>query len=180
MKTSVIRLFERALRDARTELEHMPDLLILTREISRKEMLGEVLEKTWIKMSSGRNEGGLFPLAAERTVRLLKDRGLPEDQVAYHDNTFWLQLDHMKYSIRRDGFRYYIRYLGDHSACRWTQCHLAPEDFVKLLLEFDASVPEMMHRTELLYNDYLEMKRKAQKKEMIQKIMLATKIGKAA
>ena len=112
MKTSVIRLFERALRDARTELEHMPDLLILTREISRKEMLGEVLEKTWIKMSSGRNEGGLFPLAAERTVRLLKDRGLPEDQVAYHDNTFWLQLDHMKYSIRRDGFRYYIRYLG--------------------------------------------------------------------
>ena len=38
----------------------------------------------------------------------------------------------------------------------------------------------MMHRTELLYNDYLEMKRKAQKKEMIQKIMLATKVGKAA
>lgn len=180
MKTSVIRLFERALRDARTKLEHMPDLLILTREISRKEMLGEVLEKTWIKLSSGRSEGGLFPLAAERTVRLLKERDLPEDRVAYHDNIFWLQLDYMKYSIRRDGFRYFVRCIGDHSVSRWTACRLSPEDFVKLLLEFDASIPIMAHRTELLYNDYLEMKRKAQKKEMIQKIMLATKIGKAA
>ena len=180
MKTRTIKLYERALRDARTELEHMPDLLILTREISRKEMLCEVLEKTWIKMFSGRREGGIFPLAAERAVRLLKDRGLPEDQIVYHDGTFKLQLDHMRYGIRRDGFRYFFRCIGDHPACRWTECYLAPEDFVKLLLEFDASVPEMMHRTELLYNDYLEMKRKAQKKEMIQKIMLATKVGKAA
>ena len=158
----------------------MPDLLIRTREISRKEMLSEVLEKTWLKMSSGRGEGELFPLAAERIVRMLKDRGLLEDQVAYHDSIFWLQLDHLKYSIRRDGFRYFVRCIGDHSASRWTEGHLAPEDFVKRLLEFDASIPIMAHRTELLYNDYLEMKRKAQKKDMIQKIMLATKVGKAA
>lgn len=180
MKTSVIRLFERALRDARTELEHMPDLLILTREISRKEMLGEVLEKTWIKMSSGRNEGELFPLAAERIVRMLKDRGLQENRIAFHDGTFKLQLDHMKFGIRREGFRYFVQCIKDHSASRWTEGHLAPEEFVNLLLEFDASIPIMAHRTELLYNDYLEMKREAQKKEMIQKIMLATKIGKAA
>lgn len=180
MKTSVIRLFERALRDTRTKLEHTPDLLILTRETSREEMLGEVLEKTWLKMSSGRSEGRLFPLAAERTVCLLKDRGLPEDRIAYHESIFWLQLDHMKYSIRRDGFRYFVRCIGDHSASRWTACNLSPEDFVKLLLEFDASIPIIVHRAELLYNDYLEMKRKAQKKDMIQKIMLATKVGKAA
>lgn len=180
MKTSIIRLFERALRDTRTELEHMPDLLILTKEISRKEMLGEVLEKTWLKMSSCRGEGELFPLAAERIVRMLKDRGLPEDRIAYHEGIFWLQLDHMKYSIRRDGFKYYVRCIGNHSASRWTEGHLAPEDFVNLLLEFDASIPAIVHRAELLYNDYLEMKHEAQKKDMIQKIMLATKVGKAA
>ena len=180
MKTSIIRLFERALRDTRTEFEHMPDLLILTRETSREEMLGEVLEKTWLKLSSGRGESGLFPLAAERIVCRVKDRGLPEDRIAYHEGIFWLQLDHMKYSIRRDGFRYFVRCIGNHSASRWTEGHLAPEDFVNLLLEFDASIPAIVHRAELLYNDYLEMKRKAQKKDMIQKIMLATKVGKAA
>lgn len=180
MMTSVIRLFERALRDIRTELEHMPDLLILTREISRKEMLSEVLEKTWLKMSSGRGEGELFPLAAERLVRMLKDRGLHENRIAFHDGTFKLQLDHMKFGIRREGFRYFVQCIKDHSASRWTEGHLAPEEFVNLLLEFDASIPAIVHRAELLYNDYLEMKRKAQKKDMIQKIMLATKVGKAA
>ena len=158
----------------------MSGLFFFNREVSREEMQNEILEKTWARMSSGRSEGGLFPLATEKIVRLLKGRGLPEDRIIYHDNIFWIRLDHMKYGIRRDGFNYFVRCIGNHSASRWTACRLAPEEFAKLLLEFDASIPVIVQRTELLYNDYLEMKRKAQKKELIRKIMLVTKNGKAA
>ena len=174
MKTNTLKLFERVLRDARNQFDHINWHFFIRRDICWEDMLSEALRMTWDKVSQCRGEGGLTPLAAEKGVRMLMERGVAGDRIRFRDGTFRVQLEHTRCKIQRDGYRCLACCIGDRFATRWKEFNVCPEALADLLLDFDASVPEMTRRTRLLFEDYLEMKREAEKKELIQKIRLQT------
>ena len=172
MKTNVIRLYERALRDERNILFTpcfyrgvLPD-----NETVNKVLLSE----TWNKMSQCRGESVLTSLAAEKCVLELVRRGVTRDRIRYCDGAFRVRLEHIQCEILREGHSCFARFCGDQFATKWKAVNVSPEEIADLLLEFDASIPEMTRRTGIFYEEFLEMARLDKKKEMMRQIVLTT------
>lgn len=151
-------------------------------ELPFESVLSDVMGKAWSKVFYRPRTSGIPPLVAEKSILALTRRGVTRDRIRFNDGSFHVQLEHVRCEIHRYGYMHncIVRCFGDQFATRFAMVRVGPEELADLVLDFDADVPEMTRRTMVYFEEFQEMEREEKKKEMIRKIVLATRIGKTA
>lgn len=187
MKTRILKLYERALRDMRNMMfvctgQPVSVHAFYHGELPFESVLSDVMKTAWRKVLYRPRTSGILPQVAERSVLALTRRGITRDRIRFHDGSFHVELEHIQCEIHRYGYRNncIVRCVGDQFATTFAFVRVGPEELADLMLDFDADVPEMTRRTRVFFEEFEEMEREEKKKEMIRKIVLATRIGKTA
>ena len=116
-------------------------------------------------------EGG--PLAAEKVVVGLGQRGISRGQMPFKSNSFRICLKNHDYRVykRTSGFAARPWYTGGNNL---KDLKIDADEFAEFLLEFDSWIPEILLAVDDVYGYYREMNREIEKKEMVRKILVGT------